>query len=173
MDREGKKVDKSCCIIQVYGMHNDSRSDERYRSCLADISVLVQKTSAVMQGLEREQMRRSGYTPTQVFLLSELLLSGSGGVRMGELAARMSLDKSTLTRICDVLERKGLMKRIAGDAEDKRIVAATLTTQGRKVSAELQRDRGEFVAGILAKLPKGHVREVMSAFETVLDAMKV
>ena len=153
-------------------MNHGSSSDEKYRRCLQDINVLVQKTSAVMQSLEREQMRRSGYTPTQMFLLAELLASGASGIRMGELAARMNLDKSTLTRICDVLERKGLVFRASGDAEDRRVVAATLTALGRSVAEDLSMQRGQFVEGILAKLPKGHVREVMSAFETVLDAIR-
>ena len=146
-------------------------NDERYRLCLADLSALVQKTSAVMQSLEREQMRRFGYTPTQSFLLSELLAAGSGGIRMGELALRMSLEKSTLTRICDVLEKKGVLARSA-DGEDRRAVCAVLTPSGRKTAQELSEERAAYVTGILEKLPKGHVREVMAAFETVLDAFR-
>ena len=146
-------------------------NDERYRLCLSDLSLLVQKTSAVMQSLEREQMRRFGYTPTQSFLLSELLSAGPGGVRMGELALRMSLEKSTLTRICDVLEKKGVIGRCA-DGEDRRAVCAVLTPEGRKTAKELSEERAAYVTGILEKLPKGHVREVMTAFETVLDAFR-
>ena len=146
-------------------------NDERYRLCLADLSALVQKTSAVMQSLEREQMRRFGYTPTQSFLLSELLSGGPGGIRMGELALRMSLEKSTLTRICDVLEKKGIISRIA-DGEDRRAVCAALTSAGLKIAKELSEERAAYVTGILEKLPKGHVREVMTAFETVLDSFR-
>ena len=146
-------------------------NDERYRLCLADLSALVQKTSSVMQSLEREQMRRFGYTPTQAFLLSELLASGKSGMRMGRLALRMSLEKSTLTRICDVLEKKGLLER-SGDDEDKRVVSAVLTPAGAKVAKELSAERSAYVSGVLGKLPQGHVREVMSAFETVLDAFR-
>ena len=146
-------------------------NDERYRLCLADLSALVQKTSAVMQSLEREQMRRFGYTPTQSFLLSSLLAAGKGGVRMGELALRMILEKSTLTRICDVLEKKGLIERFP-DRDDRRAVCAALTAKGRKIAEALSFDRAAYVTGILEKLPKGHVREVMTAFETVLDAFR-
>lgn len=146
-------------------------NDERYRLCLADLSALVQKTSSVMQSLEREQMRRFGYTPTQSFLLSSLLAAGKGGVRMGELALCMSLEKSTLTRICDVLEKKGLIERFP-DSGDRRAVCAALTVKGRKIAEELSSERAAYVTGILEKLPKGHVREVMTAFETVLDAFR-
>ena len=146
-------------------------NDERYRLCLADLSALVQKTSAVMQSLERQQMRRFGYTPTQSFLLSSLLAEGKGGVRMGDLALRMSLEKSTLTRICDVLEKNGLIERFP-DSDDRRAVCAALTGKGKKIAEALSADRAAFVSGILEKLPKGHVREVMAAFETVLDAFR-
>ena len=151
--------------------HTTDASDERYLRCLSDLNLLVQKTSAVMQSLEREQMRRFGYTPTQSFLLSELLSAGSGGIRMGDLALRMSLEKSTLTRICDVLEKRGVIAR-APDAEDRRAVCAVLTSAGRKTAQELREERASYVTGILGKLPKGHVREVMTAFETVLDAFR-
>ena len=146
-------------------------NDERYRLCLADLSALVQKTSAVMQTLEREQMRRFGYTPTQSFLMAELLTVGADGIRMGELTLRMSLEKSTMTRICDVLEKKGLIERFP-DGEDRRAVCAALTGKGKKIAEELSCERAAYVTGILEKLPKGHVREVMTAFETVLDAFR-
>jgi DNA-binding MarR family transcriptional regulator len=68
------------------------------------------------------------------------LIRAMGGERMlraGELARRMQLSSSRLTRILDGLVKKGLARREVSP-RDRRVVEVTLTPEGEKVQADLQ-----------------------------------
>lgn len=82
-------------------------------------------------------LRPSGLTNTQFSTLAVISLSeGSAGIdlTMSELAARIGVERTTLTRNLEVMRRDGLVRVMAGaDARCKRI---ELTAKGR---AALQR----------------------------------
>lgn len=58
-------------------------------------------------------------------------------LRAGELAQRMQLSSSRLTRILDGLVKKGLARREVGP-RDRRVIEVTLTPEGEKVQADLR-----------------------------------
>jgi len=62
----------------------------------------------------------------------EILASERGGFRMSEFADALRVDPSTATRAITRLERHGLAERIAAE-DDKRIVTARVTPQGRRM----------------------------------------
>jgi DNA-binding MarR family transcriptional regulator len=72
---------------------------------------------------------------TQCYAL-EALVTG-GRQRLTALAARLSLDKSTASRVVDALERKGYVTRIE-DAGDGRAVALSATSAGRRLHHRIQ-----------------------------------
>lgn len=77
-------------------------------------------------------LRPSGLTNTQFSTLAVISLSeGSAGIdlTMSELAARIGVERTTLTRNLEVMRRDGLVRVMAGaDARCKRI---ELTAKGR------------------------------------------
>lgn len=77
----------------------------------------------------------TGLKNTQYSLLSHIVLLGP--LRPGELASRMKLDPSTLTRNLQPLIAAGWVEQVAGDDARSRSVQAT--EAGRAKRAEAQR----------------------------------
>ena len=69
------------------------------------------------------------------------------GRRMGDLSATTSIEVSTLTRLADQMERKGLVAR-RRDREDARAVALHVTAAGKRLTQRIVpiADRYEKVA---------------------------
>ena len=88
-------------------------------------------------------------TPTKLRALDAL--AESGALRVSELAARMSVDETTGTRLADRLEAAGLARR-ERDPDDRRATAIVLTPAGERLAAELSRRRLEFFRDVLAAL---------------------
>jgi DNA-binding MarR family transcriptional regulator len=74
-------------------------------------------------------------SPGRVGIL--LLLEANPGVAQGRLAQAVSLDRSTMVGIVDMLEERGLIARRRG--EDRRTNGLWLTEEGRAQVARLKR----------------------------------
>jgi DNA-binding MarR family transcriptional regulator len=79
-------------------------------------------------------------------------LAAFGPVRQGELAARLQLEKSTVSRLVRQMEAHGWIQRNS-DRHDGRAVLIRLTRQGRDAASELARARQKKFARILAAIP--------------------
>ena len=80
-------------------------------------------------------------------------LAAFGPVRQGALAARLQLEKSTVSRLVRQMETHGWIQRNS-DRDDGRAVSIQLTRQGRATASELARARQEKFARILAAIPE-------------------
>jgi DNA-binding MarR family transcriptional regulator len=58
------------------------------------------------------------------------------GRRMGDLSGTTSIEVSTLTRLVDNMEKKGLVER-RRDAEDARVVALYVTAAGKRLTQRI------------------------------------
>ena len=142
---------------------------KRYEACVHDIGVLLQKASRLFQTMERDHVARTGYTTSQSYLL-ELLLEGDG-LRVMDVAKIMNQDKSSASRLIKNLVRDGLVAK-EQSAADARNQLLRLTSRGREEAEKAEQLRREYYASIIAQLPRGHVREIMTAAETLVDALK-
>jgi DNA-binding MarR family transcriptional regulator len=86
--------------------------------------------STVVPELDRELRAAQGLGLNQFEVLTWVAQAGAGGLRMSDLASRVVLSPSGVTRAVDQLERKGLVERCVFEG-DKRGYVATLTAQGR------------------------------------------
>jgi DNA-binding MarR family transcriptional regulator len=89
-------------------------------------------------------------------------LAAFGPVRQGELAARLQLAKSTVSRLVRQMEAHGWLQRNA-DRHDGRAVLIRLTRQGRERATELARARQEKFARLLAAIPEDKRSMVVEA----------
>src|SRR3954454_18036455 len=80
--------------------------------------------------LDAELERDHGLPLTSYEVLMYLADSGKGKLRMGELADRLLLSRSGITRLVDRLERQGLVERQPCE-DDGRGYYAVLTERGR------------------------------------------
>jgi DNA-binding MarR family transcriptional regulator len=84
----------------------------------------------IYQFRDRNQICCYDISVTQCYALEAL--SESGPLRLGELAERLHLDKSTTSRVVQTLVRKGYVEH-APDALDKRALAIAATRAGRRL----------------------------------------
>jgi DNA-binding MarR family transcriptional regulator len=100
-------------------------------------------------------------------VLLRLARAPDGALRMTELAERVMLSPSGVTRTIDRLITKGLVERRA-DPEDGRVTLASLTKEGRRQLREAARTH---LRGIrehfTRRLTEGQLRNIASGLETI------
>lgn len=100
------------------------------------------------------------------------LLELSQGVPLtqNELAKRLNLSKSTVSRLVTNLAKRGWVARTR-NALDGRAVDLMLTEAGETVAAELAEARQKKMAGILEQISAEHHPQIQSALQTLLEAI--
>ena len=80
-----------------------------------------------------------------------ILLSEAGEPRISELAALLSLDESTVTRLVDKMEAADLAER-RHSTSDRRSTSVAITDAGRKIVACAREHQRAFTAEVLSAL---------------------
>ena len=83
---------------------------------------------------DREQILCWGISVSQCYILETLYADGE--MTAGDLAEKMYLSVSTITRVFDQLEKKGYAERRKSD-QDKRVMLCRLTDSGRDIYEKL------------------------------------
>lgn len=81
-------------------------------------------------------LRDANLSLSQYNILRVLRGSGGEGLPCGEISDRMVRRDPDLTRLLDRLEARGLITRARG-TEDRRVVLASITDEGRQLLADL------------------------------------
>ena len=128
--------------------------------------------SVVVPALDRELLSTQGITFNQFEVLVWVRRAGTKGLRMSDLASRVVLSPSGVTRAVDQLERKGLVERCVFEG-DKRGYLATITPQGRAfltraTNVHLQGLRKHFVD----HLSGTELKQLADALEAILEGEK-
>jgi len=98
-----------------------------------------------------------------------VVLAARGPQGTAELAAALAVTPSTVTRLCDRLVRKGLVRRHR-QAGDRRAVRIALTGAGRDLVAEVTRRRRAELARLLGALPPDQHEPVIAALRAFAAA---
>ncbi len=96
-------------------------------------------------------------------------LAACGPQRPADLASGLGVDRSTATRMCDRLVRKGLVQRRRISA-DRRGVRISLTPVGRALVEEVTRRRRVEIAQILRRMPRADRASALRALRVFADA---
>jgi MarR family transcriptional regulator, 2-MHQ and catechol-resistance regulon repressor len=91
----------------------------------------------IYQFRDRDRICCYDISVTQCYALEAL--AEHGALRLGALAARMYLDKSTTSRVVQTLVRKGYAEQ-GPEAGDGRAVAIAVTRSGRRLFERITRD---------------------------------
>jgi DNA-binding MarR family transcriptional regulator len=91
---------------------------------------LVYAYATLVPKLDQELDRDHGLSFNQFEVLSLVARAGKKGLRMSDLASRVILSPSGVTRAVDQLEHRGLVARCVFEG-DKRGQLATITGEGR------------------------------------------
>jgi DNA-binding MarR family transcriptional regulator len=123
----------------------------------------------VYQFRDRDRLGYHDLTITQCYVLEVLVRRGA--VTLNELAAEMCLDKSTLSRVVDGLERKDAVRRSANPA-DGRSTLIDATPAGarryRQVEADLVAENAKVIAGF----PPTVRRQLVKLIEALAGAAR-
>jgi DNA-binding MarR family transcriptional regulator len=92
----------------------------------------------------------AGLTPSQLSTLSSV--GKYGPVRLGDLAAAERIAPSTLTRLVNVLEGLGYLRREPAP-DDARAYLVTVTDQGREALERIREEATAMLTEILLALP--------------------
>jgi DNA-binding MarR family transcriptional regulator len=112
--------------------------------------------------IEQHELTLSGYE-----VLLNLVDAPKGRMRMKEVAARLLLSRSGLTRLVDDLERRGFVTR-EPCADDGRGLNAVITTAGRAAFKKARRTHLRGVRELfLGKLSAGQQRALADAWASV------
>lgn len=123
---------KTHALAQVPPAAHDAEA-EAFHAALSDLL-------RVYQFRDRDKICCHDISVTQCYALEALVEGGS--LRLGELAARLFLDKSTTSRTIDALVRKGYVDKQA-DPADGRASDLMVTVPGRKL---YERIKGDLIA---------------------------
>ena len=93
-------------------------------------------------------------------------------VLIADLAGRVDLSNSRLTRILDGLERKKFIRRAIGP-KDRLTMEVTLTADGKKTLKQLETTYLQTHEEIVKLLPDDTADTVLKAMEKLRDAMKL
>jgi MarR family 2-MHQ and catechol resistance regulon transcriptional repressor len=139
-------------------MNDSPRGAKRARtttaSSKADAAALYAAMTELLRAYQFRDRDRVGYhglTITQCYVLEILLRRGP--ITLNELAAEMYLDKSTLSRVVDGLERKRAVRRVSnpGDGRSTLIEATRAGAQRyRRVEAEIVGENARLLSGFSA-----------------------
>jgi DNA-binding MarR family transcriptional regulator len=125
--------------------------------------------AGVVPMLDRELVGALGLSLNQFEVLMWLRRAGERGLRMSDLASRVVLSPSGVTRTVDQLQQRGLVERSVFEG-DKRGYLASLTAEGRTL---LRRATSVHVQGLrqhfLTHLSRKELEHLVSALEAVLD----
>jgi len=90
---------------------------------------------------------------------------------MGDLAGRLGLAESSVTRLVDRLVSAGLVDRRSTPG-DRRCIEAGLTPEGRKVMRRVRTERREFLREILETLEPAERGELVRLLGRVSEALR-
>ncbi len=96
-------------------------------------------------------------------------IASRGPLRAADLADALRVDRSTATRMCDRLIRKGLVNR-RRLSDDRRAVRISLTTAGRDLVSEVSRRRRAEIAQIVERMPVADRPRVSQALHLFAEA---
>ena len=100
-----------------------------------------------------------------------LELSRDPGLSQNGLAARLRLEKSSVSRIVSALEKRGWVARNR-NPQDTRIVQVHLTAEGREAVTNIAASRQAKFEQIFAAIPAAERNAVLASLDTLIQVIR-
>ncbi len=121
-------------------------------------------------GLHRPDQTPCGQPVTVAEAHALMELSNGQSLSQNELSTRLSLEKSTVSRLVKILERRGWLQRSRSEA-DRRVMQLTLTDAGQRAADQLATARREKFDRILSAIPKEQQTVVLNSLNILVEAI--
>lgn len=119
--------------------------------------------------MEKSEASCCGITLSQCHAIVEL--GRAGDLSLNDLAEKLGLDKSTVSRSVDNLVATGYILR-EPNPEDRRLVSLGLTDAGRQAYRQLEARMEAYFASVLADIPHDKADTVLTSLELLLTALR-
>ena len=130
---------------------------------------LLNRAGARIAASFSEEVRPLGATLQMWRVLAAL--RERDGRRMGDLSETTSIEVSTLTRLVDIMEKKGLVAR-RRDADDARVVALHVTPAGRRLTQRITPIAERYEAVALAGFSATETKTLRAALRRLYANME-
>lgn len=107
-------------------------------------------------------------SPSVAHALTELAARPS--LTQTELAGRLRLEKSTVSRLVSQLEGRGWVERRRAE-HDGRVLLLTLTDPGRELAAQIGASRAAFFSRLSERIPPNRHDELSGAIALLIEAL--
>ncbi len=140
------------------------------KAAMAEIFREIIKISVRKMGLlQREGNSCGGITLAQCHTLIEI--AKYKGVSLNDLAAALTLDKSTMSRTVNKLVNAGLVTREI-DKSDRRYMKISLTPAGQELAKQINCDMQRYYEMVLAAVPQKGQIQLAQLLPQLLAAVK-
>lgn len=118
---------------------------------------------------DRAEISCHGVSVSQCYALS--MLQSDGPCTMSDVAGALCLDLSTITRLADQLEERGLIQRTSAE-NDRRVCRMRLTPKGSTLVRSIESELVAEYRAVLQGLPAASREAVLAAIEGLGEAFE-
>lgn len=131
-------------------------------------SLALQNMRVVIRAAQRHSTqieKQCGVSGAQLWVMQEL--SEQPGLRLGALAASMSIHQTTASNLVDALAKRAYVKK-ARDQPDQRVVTLTLTEEGQAVLALAPQPARGLLPGALSRMDGDSLAQLNAGLAALL-----
>ena len=108
-------------------------------------------------------------SPTKAHAIMEIGTTDNENFTQKDLALSLGLNKSNITRLVQVLEVDGFLKRVVPES-DKRLFLLKLTAKGKILCKRLESSSQKYREELLAHIPKNKHKKLIETLEDLNKA---
>ena len=139
-----------------------TKCESKYCGCLY---YSANALARVMTRMAEEEFASTGFSPSYAFVL--MTVSSQPGIHPKDLSTHMQLTPSTVTRLVEKLEFRGLLKRkIAG-----RSTEIQLTSKGQKLIGVIEKSWGNLYERYSNQIGEEEAKELTLKMNDALDKL--
>jgi len=135
-----------------------------------ELTAAIAAASRALVGVAARSIADSGADITLPQYRALVVLSTRGPQRMSVLAGHLGLAPSSVTRLVERLERKGLAGR-QPSVESRREVSVTATAGGATLIEQVMERRRTFISESLVRIPRRRRLAMLTAFREFAEAV--
>jgi DNA-binding MarR family transcriptional regulator len=143
------------------------------RAPQADAGAFIEEIITLIRALGLQKLGQTPCRqPVSVAEAQTLLeLSRTQGMSQNSLAARLGLEKSTISRLVSILEDRAWVQR-ARDTDDTRLVRLRLTALGARAAGRLATSRRQKFERVFRSIPRAERGAVLKALSVLTEALR-
>lgn len=132
---------------------------------------VLKKLRIVFRAAQRHSLwveKQCGVNGAQLWIMQEL--QDQPGMRVGELAAKLSIHQTTASNLIDALRKRGYVQK-ERDAEDQRVVNLKLSDEGRKVLLDAPRPARGLLQEAILHLDEPSLLQLEAGLQAMLNSI--